>query len=56
MPTAWGLQFDMLFQTKCVMEELNHNTLVVGDFSCFHKDRVSQMVPVDVKVMPVNWQ
>lgn len=48
--SASALEFDMLFQTKCVMEEITANVLVVGDFACVNKDRSSQMVPVDVKV------
>ena len=45
-----ALEFDMLFQTKCVMEEINRNVLVVGDFAAFHKDDSSKVVPMDVKV------
>ena len=47
-----GLEFDMLFQTKCVMEEINRNTLVVGDFAAFHKDNSANLVSMDVKVWP----
>jgi hypothetical protein len=42
-------------QTKCVMEEINRNVLVVGDFAAFHKDNSANLVPMTVKVheMPV---
>lgn len=50
LPTAMPLEFDMLFQTKCVMEEINRNVLVVGDFAAFHKDNSANLVPMDVKV------
>mmetsp|Transcript_20236 Transcript_20236/g.60997 ORF Transcript_20236/g.60997 Transcript_20236/m.60997 type:complete len:219 (-) Transcript_20236:264-920(-) len=53
MHHAWpvgALEFDMLFQTKCVMEEINRNTLVVGEFASYHKDNSAQMVPMDIKV------
>lgn len=50
-----GLEFDMLFQTKCVMEEINRNVLVVGDFAAFHKDNSANLVPMSVKVwMPMR--
>lgn len=45
-----GLEFDMLFQTKCIMEEITSNVLVIGDFVCLNKEHSSQMVLVDVKV------
>lgn len=37
-------------QTKCVMEEINRNVLVVGDFAAFHKDNSANLVPMTVKV------
>jgi len=45
-----ALEFDMLFQTKCVMEEINKGVLVVGDFAAFSKDNSADMVDMDVKV------
>lgn len=47
---AAALEFDMLFQTKCVMEEINKGVLVVGDFAAFNKDNSATMVDIDVKV------
>lgn len=44
----------MLFQTKCVMEEINRNTLVVGEFASYHKDNSAQMVPMDIKVTALS--
>ncbi len=49
-PPAHALEFDMLFQTKCVMEEINRNTLVVGEFSSFHKNNAAQLIFMDIKV------
>jgi hypothetical protein len=47
---ACGLELDMLFQTKCVMEEINTNVLVVGDYAAYSKDDPNVPVVVDVKV------
>lgn len=47
---AVALEFDMLFQTKCVMEEINKGVLVVGDFAAFNKDNTANMVSIDIKV------
>ncbi len=45
-----ALEFDMLFQTKCVMEEINRGVLVVGDYAAFEKDNADRPVEMDVKV------
>lgn len=47
---ALGYEFDMTFQTKCVMEEINKNVLVVGDYSSYHRDDQNNKVAIDVKV------
>ncbi len=47
-PSA-ALEFDMLFQTKCVMEEINRGVLVVGDFAAFEKEHPDKPVEMDVK-------
>ena len=44
-----ALEFDMLFQTKCVMEEINRGVLVVGDFAAFEKEHPDKPVEMDVK-------
>ncbi len=49
---AHGLEFDMMFQAKCVMEDLAKNTLAVGDFSFFQKDNPSHGIAMDIKVRP----
>lgn len=48
-----ALEFDMVFQTKCVMEEINEGTIVVGDYSGKSKDTSATAVPLDVKVRSV---
>ena len=45
-----ALEFDMLFQTKCVMEEINRGVLVVGDYAAFEKENADRPVEMDVKV------
>jgi hypothetical protein len=47
--TAAALEFDMAYQTKCIMEEINANVLVVGDYAGFRKGDKSP-VPLRVKV------
>ena len=44
-----ALEFDMLFQTKCVMEEINRGVLVVGDFAAFEKEHPDRPVEMDIK-------
>jgi hypothetical protein len=45
-----ALEFDMMYQTKCIMEEIDTNIIVVGDFLAYRKDDNSQRVALDVKV------
>eukprot|EP01024_Parvocaulis_polyphysoides_P058945 TRINITY_DN6365_c0_g2_i2.p1 TRINITY_DN6365_c0_g2~~TRINITY_DN6365_c0_g2_i2.p1 ORF type:complete len:211 (-),score=24.09 TRINITY_DN6365_c0_g2_i2:327-959(-) len=45
-----GLEFDMMFQTKCIMEEISENVLVVGDYKAFEKGNYNNPVNIDVKV------
>jgi hypothetical protein len=47
---AGALEFDMVFQTKCVMEEIHEGTIVVGDYSGIWKDGTDGNVPLDAKV------
>ena len=49
-PAAAALEFDMLFQTKCVMEDISSGILVVGDYAAFTKDHPDSAVSIDVKV------
>lgn len=48
--SASRLDFDMMFQTKCIMEEITSNVLVVGEYSGHSKVSLGVMVPMDVKV------
>lgn len=43
-------EFEMAYQTKCLMEELSNNVLVVLDYKAFHKEQPEQPVPVTVTV------
>jgi hypothetical protein len=47
---ANALEFDMIYMTKCILEELDENIIVLGEFEAIRNtDRV--YVPVDVKVL-----
>lgn len=48
--SASGLEFDMMFQTKCIMEEITSNVLVVGEYSGHSKISPGVLVPMVVKV------
>ena len=48
--SAAALEFDMLFQTKCVMEEISKNVLAVIDYEGFKREAPEQKVPLSVKV------
>ena len=50
IPCTFALEFDMLFQTKCVMEEISKNVLAVIDYEGFKRDSPSEKVPLSVKV------
>ncbi|GMH33236.1 hypothetical protein BSKO_01070 [Bryopsis sp. KO-2023] len=43
-----GLEFNMIFQTKCVMEDIPAETLVVGEYSAF--DKTNRVTPIAVSV------
>lgn len=43
-------EFEMSYQTKCLMEELSKNVLVVLDYKAFHKDMPEELVTVSVTV------
>ncbi|PSC71761.1 transmembrane emp24 domain-containing p24delta4-like [Micractinium conductrix] len=46
---ARAYEFDMVFQTKCVMEEVNENEEVSGRFNAFQRDQPDQPVTIDVR-------
>eukprot|EP01023_Acetabularia_acetabulum_P020266 TRINITY_DN2048_c0_g1_i1.p3 TRINITY_DN2048_c0_g1~~TRINITY_DN2048_c0_g1_i1.p3 ORF type:complete len:236 (-),score=46.28 TRINITY_DN2048_c0_g1_i1:180-887(-) len=50
VPAVYALEFDMMFQTKCIMEEINENVLVVGDYKAFDKNNYNLPVNIDAKV------
>uniref|UniRef100_A0A7S1SV81 GOLD domain-containing protein n=1 Tax=Tetraselmis chuii TaxID=63592 RepID=A0A7S1SV81_9CHLO len=50
-----AMEFDMTYQTKCVMEEIGVGVLVLGEYSAFLKDEPEHPpVEVDVKVEDPN--
>mmetsp|Transcript_17554 Transcript_17554/g.48993 ORF Transcript_17554/g.48993 Transcript_17554/m.48993 type:complete len:216 (+) Transcript_17554:140-787(+) len=49
-----GMEFDMAYQTKCVMEDINKDVLVFGEYSVFRKDGETEDSEVDVKVEDPN--
>ena len=51
-PAVQAMEFDMTYQTKCVMEEISNDVLVFGEYSTFRKDGQTEDSDVDVKVQP----
>lgn len=49
---AAGMEFDMVYQTKCVMEEISPGVLVLGEYTAFLKEDPDNLQEVDVKVAP----
>eukprot|EP01025_Chloroclados_australasicus_P047805 TRINITY_DN5393_c2_g1_i3.p2 TRINITY_DN5393_c2_g1~~TRINITY_DN5393_c2_g1_i3.p2 ORF type:complete len:211 (+),score=26.98 TRINITY_DN5393_c2_g1_i3:89-721(+) len=47
---AVSLEFDMMFQTKCIMEEINEGVLVVGDYKAYDRNNYNSPVAIDLKV------
>ena len=50
-PLAEALEFDMIFQTKCIMEEISSNVLVVAEYQAFLKTEPGKNVVVAVQVL-----
>lgn len=48
--TALCYEFDLLFQTKCVMENVADGYEVTGSFTAYNKHDPSDRIPVDFKV------
>mmetsp|Transcript_11178 Transcript_11178/g.28666 ORF Transcript_11178/g.28666 Transcript_11178/m.28666 type:complete len:208 (-) Transcript_11178:60-683(-) len=51
---AAGMEFDMVYQTKCVMEEISPGVLVLGEYTAFLKEDPDNLQEVDVKVEDPN--
>ncbi|PRW21135.1 Transmembrane Tmp21 [Chlorella sorokiniana] len=49
LPAARGYEFDMVFQTKCIMEDVNEKEEVMGSFRAFNRDSPDQPVTVDAR-------
>lgn len=45
-----ALEFDLQYQTKCVMEEIADGVMALVEFSAFHKEDASRVQPLTVKV------
>lgn len=52
--SARAYEFDMVFQTKCVMEDVNEHEEVTGNFAAFTKDHADQPVIIDVRFEDPN--
>lgn len=46
---AQAYEFDMVFQTKCIMEDVNEQEEVTGSFRAFMKDHPDQAVQIDAR-------
>jgi hypothetical protein len=52
-----GYEFEMAYQTKCLLEELSKDVLVLIDYKAFHKDNRDELVTVTVTVrLWEGWQ
>jgi hypothetical protein len=51
---ATALEFDMIYQTKCILEEIDENIIVLGEYEAIRTTDRTYM-PVDVKVTTAAW-
>lgn len=49
-PRARAYEFDMVFQTKCIFEEISFETAISGSFRAFNKDHYDQKVPLTIRI------
>ena len=50
-PQTYGIEFDMVFQTKCVFKEvMDVDAMIVARYEAFSKDNPVNKVPLNVKV------
>lgn len=51
LPQASAIEFDMVFQTKCIFEEVIDETSVVsGSFEAFVRDHPEDKVPLNLRI------
>lgn len=51
LPEARGYEFDMIFQTKCIFEEVYDSAVTLaGKYEAFNRDNVGQPVEVSVRI------
>lgn len=53
--TSLAYEFDLVFQTKCIMEEVPINTEVTSSYSIFKKDDETTPLELDVRVSGRLW-
>lgn len=51
---ARAYEFDMVFQTKCIMEDVNEHEEVVGHYAAFERDHPDHPVVLDVRFEDPN--
>jgi p24 family protein delta-1 len=54
VPLASAYEFDMVFQTKCIFEEVELDLSIKGHYNAFHKDDDHHMVPVNIRIEDPN--
>lgn len=53
LATDWlvmGLEFDMIFQTKCVIEDISADVMVLVEYSVFDKEDRKTPRPLSIQV------
>lgn len=50
VPISFALEFDMVFQTKCVYQDVAEGEEIEASYEAFDKDNTAQGVPVSVKI------
>jgi len=48
-----ALEFDMLYMTKCISEEIPSSTQVTMEFAAFNKNSRDEPISITVQVMPL---
>lgn len=47
---AQGYEFDLVFQTKCMMEEVTAQSEITGSYQTVNRDNPGEEIPVNIKV------
>lgn len=51
-----GLEFDMLYQSKCLTDEIERGVLVVGEYDAHDKNDHTKPMDINVKVRSKPWK